>query len=194
MAGLTAFVFQACNDEENTSTADENTKPDSVATGNTPDTSNQTTVQITGTPFIGADSSFVIKAASGGMMEVQLGQIAQEKAQNQRVKDFGAMMVRDHSKANDELKALAASRNFSLPSALLPEHQKHVDHMKGMSGKEFDKHYMKMMVDDHAKDVREFEKTSNNAQDAELKSFASKTLPTLKTHSDSAKAINKIKF
>jgi len=136
------------------------------------------------------DSEFAVKAASGGMLEVELGRMAQEKAQSQQVKDFGAMMVKDHSKANDELKALASSKNIVLPSTLGEEEQKHVDELAKLSGKEFDKKYVSMMVDDHKKDVDEFKETANDAKDPDIKAFASKTLPTLEEHLTKIKAIN----
>lgn len=136
------------------------------------------------------DTKFMMKAASGGMMEVELGQMAQQKAQSQRVKDFGAMMVRDHTKANNELKALAANKNVSVPAAMTEEHQGHVNGMRDKTGKDFDKAYMSMMVDDHEKDVNDFSNESNNGSDAEVKAFAAKTLPVLRAHLDSAKSLN----
>ncbi|WP_234736822.1 DUF4142 domain-containing protein [Tellurirhabdus bombi] len=135
------------------------------------------------------DSEFAITAASGGMMEVELGRMAQEKGQSQQVKDFGAMMVQDHSKANDELKALAAAKNITLPGTLSDKHQKHVDDLSKLSGAEFDKEYVKLMVNDHKEDIDEFEEAAKEDQDADLKAFAAKTLPTLKAHHAKIKAI-----
>ncbi|WP_338876416.1 DUF4142 domain-containing protein [Spirosoma sp. SC4-14] len=136
------------------------------------------------------DSEFAVKAASGGMLEVELGRMAQEKAQSQQVKDFGAMMVKDHSKANDELKALASSKNIVLPSTLGEEEQKHVDELAKLSGKEFDKKYVSLMVDDHQKDVDEFKEEAKDAKDPDIKAFAAKTVPTLQEHLNKIKAIN----
>ena len=134
---------------------------------------------------------FMTKAASGGIMEVQLGQLAQQQAVSQRVKDFGAMMVRDHGKANDELKSLASAKNVSLSDSLTSEHKRHVTNLQNKKGTAFDKAYMSMMVQDHQKDIQEFEKASNNLSDGEVKAFATRTLPVLKTHLDSATAINR---
>ena len=133
---------------------------------------------------------FVTKAASGGMLEVQLAQLAQQNAQSQRVKDFGSMMVTDHSKANNELKSLAALNNITVSTALLPDHQKHLDMMSKMKGADFDKHYMDMMVNDHKEDIDEFKKEANSSSNDAFKSFAAKTLPTLQKHLDSAQAIH----
>jgi putative membrane protein len=134
-------------------------------------------------------SDFAVKAADGGMLEVKLGKLAQEKAVNARVKEFGAMMVRDHSKAGEELKSIATAKNITLPDSVGSDFQKHIDDMSKMSGKDFDKHFMDMMVNDHNKDVDMFEKASSNLTDPDLKTFAANTLPTLKMHQDSAKVI-----
>ncbi|RAJ97839.1 putative membrane protein [Larkinella arboricola] len=135
------------------------------------------------------DSEFAIKAASGGLMEVELGKLAEQKAQSKQVKDFGAMMVADHSKANEELKTLAASKNISIPATLSEDHQKHVDDLSKLSGAEFDKEYVRLMVDDHKEDIDLFKEASFDAKDPDIKAFAGKTLPTLQKHYDAVKAI-----
>jgi len=134
-------------------------------------------------------TTFALKAGAGGTMEVELGNIAQQNAQSSRVKIFGAMMIRDHTRANKELTTLAAGKNILIPSKLPDDIQTHIDEMKKFKGAEFDKHYMDMMTDDHKEDIDLFEKAAKNLPDATLKAFASKTLPTLKMHLDSAKAI-----
>ena len=134
-------------------------------------------------------SDFMVKSASGGMMEVELGKIAQEKAVDARVKAFGAMMVADHTTANNEMKIIADGKSVTLPPALSDEHQKYVDKLKQKSGAEFDQAYISMMVDDHKDDISEFEDASK-MDDADIKGFAGKTLPVLKKHLDSAQAIN----
>ncbi|MGI8951029.1 MAG: DUF4142 domain-containing protein [Chitinophagaceae bacterium] len=190
--------FQACNNNaSNTNSADSTRMADSMnnANNNATDTTNKmnnmaTTTQNT-TPLPKDAQDFVMKAASGGMMEVQLGQLAQQKAQSQRVKDFGQMMVTDHSAAIDELKNLVSSRNVTVPTTLGADEQKEVDKLNGKTGKDFDKDYMNMMVDDHEKDIAEFKKASKNVSDSSIKSFATRTLPTLEKHLDSAQAIKK---
>ena len=135
-------------------------------------------------------SEFMTKAASGGMMEVALGKMAQQQAQDQQVKDFGTMMVTDHSKANDELKTLAASKNIVLPDSMGEAHMDHVEELRGKKGAEFDEAYIELMVSDHEEDVNMFEEASNNLQDAEVKAFAAKTLPVLQQHLDQAQMID----
>lgn len=152
------------------------------------------TTNMSSTPLSKADSTFVMKAAAGGMEEVEMGNLAQQNASSQRVKDFGAMMVRDHSKANDELKSFASGRGLTLPAALPADKQKDLDMMRKMTGKSFDQHYVNMMVQDHQKDVNEFKKQSTSGADQQLKDWAGKTLPVLQMHLDSIQAIKKSKM
>jgi putative membrane protein len=134
-------------------------------------------------------SEFAVDAANAGMKEVAMGKLAQEKGQSERVKAFGTMMVNDHTKTADELKALAAKKSITLPAELSTDDKKHMDDMAKKTGKDFDKHYIDMMVDGHKDVVSKFEKASDNVTDEELKTWARNTLPTLKAHLDSAQAI-----
>jgi putative membrane protein len=136
------------------------------------------------------DAKFAIAAANGGMAEVELGKLAQQKAANAKVKDFGAMMVSDHSKANDEMKALAKSKGIVLPDSIDSKEQKVKNDLTGKSGADFDKAYVSNMIDDHKEDIKEFEDASKNCKDADLKAFAVKTLPTLKMHLDAIQKIH----
>ncbi len=129
-----------------------------------------------------ADSKFAMEAASGGMTEVALGKMATEKGSSQAVKDFGQKMVDDHTKANDELKTIAAGKNMTLPSAPNAKDQAVIDKMSKLSGAAFDKAYVKDMVADHNKDVAAFTKEADSGSDSDIKGFAGKTLPTLKEH------------
>jgi putative membrane protein len=136
------------------------------------------------------DSGFARKAAMDGLAEVELGNMAQQKAANEQVKQFGARMVQDHTKANDELKQLASSKGIDLPTALDSKHKKDMDKLGTLSGAKFDKAYMSHMVDDHKKAVSEFKKQAKSGKDADLKAFASKTLPTLEEHLKMAQSTN----
>jgi putative membrane protein len=135
-------------------------------------------------------ASFMVNVADVGMTEVKLGQMAKDRGTSKRVRDFGAMMVEDHSKAGEELKNLAASKNVTLPKNIGDDHQKKIDELTKKTGKEFDREYMDMMEDGHEKTVRDFEMQDDN-KNADVKAFVNKTLPTLKMHLDSAKAIKK---
>ncbi|HKS08726.1 MAG TPA: DUF4142 domain-containing protein [Pyrinomonadaceae bacterium] len=128
------------------------------------------------------DHKFIMDAAMGGMMEVELGRVAAQRGTSDAVKQFGQRMVDDHSKANEELMSLASSKGMTLPTALDEKDQKDVAKLSAMSGAEFDRAYSKMMLKDHEKDVKEFERQSTKAGDADLRAFAAKTLPTLQEH------------
>ncbi len=134
-------------------------------------------------------SDFLSKAAAGGMLEVQLGQLAQQKAASQRVKDFGLMMVRDHTKGNDELKALATHQGIAIPQTISNEGQKHLDELGKKNGKDFDKDYMDLMESDHKEDIEEFTDASKKVDDLAVKNFATQTVPMLQMHLDSVKAV-----
>ncbi|HEV7333852.1 MAG TPA: DUF4142 domain-containing protein [Flavisolibacter sp.] len=190
MAVTVAVV--ACNNGPNTSAATST----SDQTGNTitnPTGRVSDTTLLTGgsnTPLNAQDSTFAMKAAAGGMMEVEAGNAAQQKAQNERVKAFGAMMVRDHSRSNKELTTVLSSRGMTPPTALPREHQEHLDALNRTAGNTFDKQYMNMMVADHEKTIADFERQASTGTDAALKAFAAKNLPILRIHRDSAVVIN----
>jgi putative membrane protein len=142
-------------------------------------------------PISKDDSDFAVQADIGGMAEVAMGKLAQSNATDQRVKDFGSMVVRDHSKAGDKLKQIASQKNIYLPGTLDKTEERHLNELKKKNGSDFDKIYMKMMVDDHKDDIKEFQKAANNCKDGDLKNFAAATLPVLQKHLDSANAITK---
>ncbi|QWV96761.1 DUF4142 domain-containing protein [Geomonas nitrogeniifigens] len=127
------------------------------------------------------EKSFVKEAASSGMMEVELGQMAKEKGKSQEVKDFGQMMATDHGKANDELKSVAGNR-VKMPTKLELKHKATVDKLSKASVDEFDKKYAEAMLKDHKKDVEKFKKESKKVKDPELKGWIDKTLPVLEQH------------
>jgi putative membrane protein len=135
------------------------------------------------------DHKFVMDAAMGGLLEVELGRWAAQKGTSDAVKQFGRRMVDDHTKANQELMSLAASKGMTLPTALDEKHQAHVTKLSAMSGAEFDRAYAKMMLNDHEKDVKAFERQSSKGGDADLKAFATSTLPTLQEHLQMARAL-----
>ena len=128
------------------------------------------------------DAKFAMKAAQGGMAEVQLGQLAAQKGSNADVKAFGQQMVDDHRKANDELKSVAAQENMTLPATLDAKDQALMAKLQGMSGPDFDRTYVKAMLKDHQEDVKEFQKEADKGKDPQIKNFASQTLPVLQQH------------
>jgi putative membrane protein len=134
------------------------------------------------------DAEFAVAAADGGMLEVQLGELAVSQASSATVKKFGQSMIDDHSKANEELKSLAAQKNITLPSTLSDKNQKRYDELAGKSGVEFDKAYAKFMVEDHKEDIDEFKKEADKGNDPDLKSWASGKVPVLEHHLSMAEA------
>jgi putative membrane protein len=133
-------------------------------------------------------ASFSKDAAEGGMAEVKLGQLAAKNAKDPEVKKFGQMMVTDHGKANDELKALAAKKNWQLP-ADIGSHQSTYDKLSKLNGADFDKEYVDNMVSDHEADLKEFQRQADNGSDPELKAFAAKGVTMIQRHLDAIKAI-----
>lgn len=133
------------------------------------------------------DTDFAIEAADGGMLEVQLGTYAAANATSPDVKKFGQMMVDDHTKANEELKTLAAQKGIALPAALSDKHQDKYDDLVAKKGAEFDEEYMEFMVKDHEDDIDAFEKEANDGNDTEIKTWASGKVATLRHHLDMAK-------
>lgn len=137
------------------------------------------------------DANFVREAAQGGLMEVRLGQSAKDHGSSPDVKNFGEMLVKDHSKANDKLTALATQKGMNLAKDIEPKHTQMIKDWEGKQGNEFDRVFIEHMVKDHKKDISKFEKASRDLNDSELRSFATETLPTLRTHLDEAQRIAK---
>ncbi|MDQ1096854.1 MULTISPECIES: DUF4142 domain-containing protein [Chryseobacterium] len=202
LAILAVAAMVACKKNETTAvdTAGDSTAmstpADSGMTGTGTDStamSTNTDAAATGT-LSDQDKTFADAAAMGGMMEVMAGQLASTNATNATVKSLAQMMVKDHTKANDELKAWASKAGYSLPTALSADMQKKYDELKMKKGAEFDRAYADMMVTDHQTTIANFKKEASGGSDASLKSFASKTLPTLEHHlMESEKAKNAVK-
>lgn len=129
-----------------------------------------------------SDQKFAEKAAQGGKAEVELGQLAVQKASDDKVKQFGQKMVDDHAKANQQLQQVAEQEHVTLPSTMDPEAQQEQQRLSKLSGEEFDKAYMRYQVKDHQKDVAEFQKEATAGKDSGIKNFAQSALPTLKEH------------
>jgi putative membrane protein len=128
------------------------------------------------------DRAFVNKAAQGSQMEVLAGKLAAQRAQDPAVKTFGQKMVSDHSAGNDQLKALASSKQMPLDDSISPDEHTALGKLEGLNGTEFDKAYSQMMVQDHVADISDFEKEAKKGQDPDVKAYAEQTLPTLRHH------------
>lgn len=178
---LSLIVFQSCGDGTNDNdtaiednTANSTTVNDSMAVNDDRDDVQE----------------FVVESAQRGMFEVELANLAKEKATNAEVKKFASTLATDHAKINDELKSLASQKSITVPSALDNDRMDKLNKLKEKSGAEFDKDYMNLVIDIHQNDIDEFEdETDDKDDDAAIKSFASKHLPHLKSHLDEAKRI-----
>ena len=131
-----------------------------------------------------SDTAFANKAAVSGLAEVALGKMAAAKGASAEVKNFGNMMVKDHGAANEELKSIAQKKNLTLPTGLDAEHQAKSDSLSKLSGKDFDKAYIKVMIDGHHKTLAIMNTEANGGQDVDLKAFAKKTAPIVQHHLD----------
>jgi putative membrane protein len=138
-----------------------------------------------------ADQGFILAAAQGGMTEVELGQLAATNGIRDDVKEFGQMMVKDHTAINDDLKALAAQKGVTLPDSLDAKHQAMVDKLTALTGSEFDNAYITAMIKGHKKDAKAFKAESAATQDADIKSFLDKSIPIVEAHLQHVTAIKK---
>jgi putative membrane protein len=129
-----------------------------------------------------SDRKFIEEAARGGLAEVELGRLAAQKGASAEVKKFGQRMVDDHSKANDKLQQIASSRGVAVPKEMDAASKREYDKLQKLSELQFDQEYMKSMVSDHQKDVKDFQKEQKAARDSDLKAFVTNTLPTLQEH------------
>jgi putative membrane protein len=191
VAGVVSFCIAAavCAQPTATGTAKSNATYATPTTG----ASTGSAMSAQGSAHVASsDRKFIEKAAQGGMAEVKLGQLATQKASSDQVKQFGQRMVDDHSKANDQLKQVASDKGVTLPTQLDRSTQREYDKLSKLSGAAFDREYMKHMVSDHKKDVSEFKSEANKARDADVKQFASSTLPTLEEHLTLAKSTEQV--
>lgn len=135
------------------------------------------------------EQQFLRHAASDGLAEVQLGQMAAERASNSEVQHFGQRMVTDHTKINQDLMTLAQSKNVSIPKSTDKKHQRTAEALAKRHGTSFDREYMRDMVTDHEKAVHLFSTEAKEGQDADIKAFANNTLPTLQEHLQMARQL-----
>lgn len=182
-----AALLVACNKKETSPTVDHSSdhmetsaQDESATTG----TDSLTTIDNSASvaQLSDQDKKFADAAAKGGMMEVMAGKLAADLSTNTTVKTLGEMMVKDHTKANDELKQWASKNAYTLPAKLDADQQKKYDELKAKKGVEFDRMYTDLMVADHQKTIADFKKEAAEGSETALKSFASKTLPALEHH------------
>lgn len=128
------------------------------------------------------DRTFVMNTAQNGIAEVALTRMASQKAQNAEVKRLAQRLLADHTKVNNELKPIASTKNITLPTNVKPEHKEISDRLSKLTGAEFDREFLSVMVQSHEKSITAFQAEANSGTDPEIKAFATKTLPTLQEH------------
>jgi putative membrane protein len=170
-----ACLVQACSSDQNKTHADSSmtshTMHHDTAAAESSDTMKNGT----------AVNKFLEQAAVGGMVEVEMGKIGQQKATMPGIKEFAAVIEKDHLQANAELKSLAALKSFKLPAALPASKEEHLADLSNSTGKDFDSYYVNMMVEDHITDIALFE-GATKSPDTAVAAFAAKVLPVLQKH------------
>jgi len=175
MVAFAAYALQACHSTTTTTTTTDTTTVDSSKK-----------VVADTTKVDSTDVKFAKTLAGGGMAEINFSKLAAQKVAAGKLKDFAAMMITDHTKAADTLMAIATKENITLPTALDADHQSKYDAMQKMSGDDFNKAYINLMVADHKDAVNLLTNESQNGKDPALKAFATKILPTVQGHLDAA--------
>ena len=189
LAAALVVLFTACDREDRTG------RPETETTGSVQSEQQTGSASATTTGVAGCtrsemtneDKEFVTMAGMGGLAEMQMANLALQKASSADVKAFAQRMITDHSKSNAEIAEFATTKGLALATELGGEPRAAFEHLSALSGAAFDKAYMQHMVEDHETDVAEFDKASTSASDADLKAWAGRTLPTLKEHLELAK-------
>lgn len=166
---LGTFAFASCNNSGKGS----KDKADSINKANKP---------------VAKDAAqFMTKAAEINMEEIELGTLAQQRATSQRVKDFGKMLVNDHSQLNEKVSMLASRKNIVLPNATTEKIARAKQDLENTD--DFDTEFIKMMVKGHKDAIDVFQRAADHVNDPDIKSLATSALPQLQTHLDSAQRI-----
>jgi putative membrane protein len=136
-----------------------------------------------------ADQQFVNEAAQGGMLEVELGQLALKNGASSEVKNFGQQMVTDHTRLNDALGNAAKKDGLQVPTALSAEQRAEIQSLSKISGKEFDSNYAQLMVKDHTHDLAAFRKEESTTERPDLKKAIANAIPVVEHHLEMAKKL-----
>ncbi|AEI51815.1 DUF4142 domain-containing protein [Runella slithyformis] len=138
-----------------------------------------------------ADANFLSDAANRGILEVELGKLAIQKASSAPVKAFAQMMVNDHTKANNDLKALADQMKLRIPASLSDQNRMKIEAITKNDDKDFDREYIHAMVKNHRTTTEIFQSEAHDGYDSLIKAYASKTLPVLMHHREMAEKLSK---
>lgn len=186
--GFTGLIFTACETQPERQPIGEATPSPTVGVTPSPG--------VTASPgaspvavLTAPEKEFITEAATGSMMEVQLGTLAAQKASSNDVKQYGERIATAHSQLGQRLQQLASNLNVTLPQELNPEQRNMVSRLEKLSGKAFDREYIRAMVSDHLKDISEFERAASQVTNADIKQFVSEALPTLREHLKTAREL-----
>ncbi len=139
-----------------------------------------------------SDQQFVDFAGQTDMVEANLGQVAESVAAKQDVKDYGQMLVTDHTKDYGDLIAAAHQANLTVPTAIDAEHNKKmIDPFQKLKGAAFDRKYGHEMVEGHTKAIAVYKEEATGAESPAIRSYAQAALPVLEKHLEGAKALEK---
>jgi putative membrane protein len=166
----------------NTSVAANPTQNPPVTTGNPPVATQPGPVSSTNAGNITADMPFVRHASSSNLMEIRLGQLAQSRATNEAVKQFGQRMVTDHTRMQNQLTATASQMGQTLTPTIDVQHQNQISSIERLSGQNFDRAYMNLMIRGHQEDVNEFQSRGQSASSIQIRNLANFNLPLLQQH------------
>ena len=134
------------------------------------------------------DKDFAVKAAQGGMAEVQMGNLAQQNASSDPVKALGRRLVEDHTKLNTDLREIAGREGIVLPTEVSSKLRGEIDRLAKLSGAEFDREFLNEAVSDHRADLDEFQKEAASGSNKAIRDFAAGSQPTLQSHLNMALA------
>ena len=137
--------------------------------------------------FSGHDREFLTEALEGNHAEAELAKLAAQKATSQPVRELAQTLQKDHEQANAKLQSIAGGAGSASPPSVTPQHKQLQDRLSRLEGEAFDRAYAMEMVKDHEKDIAKYEKASKQLKHAELKAYASETLPHLKRHLEMAR-------
>jgi putative membrane protein len=179
-----ALISLGCSGNEKAATRDNNSAQPASSANSAASTASSNAA--TGN----SDQTFLQDAIKGNRAEITLGKMVTAKTKDPSVKQFAQMMVKDHTVALSQLQQLAQQKNITVPEGIPDDAQQLQSKLQNATGKQFDKDYMDGMVQDHQKDVQDFQNASQNAKDPDVKQLASKLTPTLEHHLQKAQRID----
>jgi putative membrane protein len=196
LAGAALSLVVGCHSSKTTDTYPSDSAY-STSRGTTTNTSTGSTGYNATTPtqnqsqtLASSDADFLREANRGNLEEVEIARVALRQTNNEQVRTFAQRMIDDHTRMNDEVMQLARQKGLSLDSQLPSDARNDVNRFAQMNGADFDRQYIRGMVQDHQKDADAFDRTARTATDSSVRSLASRDLPTIREHLRMAKDLD----